>query len=187
MWRDCAAGSVQPASSQILANTLPEPPIVPRAGTRACQGLAAKGGRQIVTSPGALPLLLTLSSGVTGYTTIHAASARQALTRLRFIAQLSDSHQLPVAALNNLVSDAIDLVVHSERGPEGPRVTSILAVEDLTAGADAVQFTTTELFSRTRSDGPLRPTGLLPMRAIERLERAGIDGRELLDGAVTQR
>ena len=38
----------------------------------------------------ALPLLLTLSSGVTGYTTIHAGSARQALTRLRFIAQLAD-------------------------------------------------------------------------------------------------
>ncbi|MGH9075783.1 MAG: CpaF family protein, partial [Acidimicrobiales bacterium] len=30
----------------------------------------------------ALPLLLTLSSGVKGYTTIHAGSARQALTRL---------------------------------------------------------------------------------------------------------
>ena len=135
----------------------------------------------------AMPLLLTLSSGVTGYTTIHAASSRQALTRLRFIAQLSDSHQLPVAALNNLVSDAIDLVVHSERGPEGPQVTSILAVEDLTAGADAVQFTTTELFCRSRSDGPLHPTGLLPMRALERLERAGIDGRKLLDGQAAER
>ncbi|MFN0026662.1 MAG: CpaF family protein, partial [Acidimicrobiales bacterium] len=39
----------------------------------------------------ALPLLLTLSSGVKGYTTIHAGSARQALTRLRFICQLADA------------------------------------------------------------------------------------------------
>ena len=31
----------------------------------------------------ALPLLLTLSSGVKGFTTIHAGSARQALTRRR--------------------------------------------------------------------------------------------------------
>ncbi len=38
----------------------------------------------------ALPLLLTLSSGVKGFTTIHAGSARQALTRLRFICQLAD-------------------------------------------------------------------------------------------------
>jgi pilus assembly protein CpaF len=130
----------------------------------------------------ALPLLLTLSSGVTGYTTIHAGSARQALTRLRFVAQLSEAAaQLPVAALNNLVTEAVDLVVHSERGPDGPRVTSITAVEDLTAGPDAVQFTTTELFHRTRLDSELVPTGLLPMRAAERLERHGHDVRDLLD------
>ena len=45
----------------------------------------------------ALPLLLTLSSGVKGFTTIHAGSARQALTRLRFICQLADDH-LPISA-----------------------------------------------------------------------------------------
>jgi pilus assembly protein CpaF len=39
----------------------------------------------------AMPLLLTLSSGVQGFTTIHAGSARQALTRLRFICQLSEA------------------------------------------------------------------------------------------------
>jgi pilus assembly protein CpaF len=50
----------------------------------------------------ALPLLLTLSSGVTGYTTIHAGSARQALTRLRFLAQLSDSaRHLPLCPLRS--------------------------------------------------------------------------------------
>ena len=50
----------------------------------------------------ALPLLLTLSSGVKGFTTIHAGSARQALTRLRFICQLSDtSNELPMSALNS--------------------------------------------------------------------------------------
>ena len=49
----------------------------------------------------ALPLLLTLSSGVTGFTTIHAGSARQALTRLRFVCQLADTAGgLPLAALN---------------------------------------------------------------------------------------
>lgn len=49
----------------------------------------------------ALPLLLTLSSGVTGFTTIHAGSARQALTRLRFLAQLSDAAtQLPVCRVS---------------------------------------------------------------------------------------
>ena len=69
----------------------------------------------------ALPLLLTLSSGVKGFTTIHAGSARQALTRLRFICQLSDTaNELPMSALNSLVSEAIDLVVHCRRTPAGP-------------------------------------------------------------------
>ena len=129
----------------------------------------------------ALPLLLTLSSGVTGYTTIHASSARSALTRLRFVAQLSDSAtQLPIAALNSLVSDAVDLVVHTERGPQGPRVTSITAVEDLTAGPDAVQFTTTEVFARAGLDAELAWTGVLPIRAGRRLERSGVDVRSVL-------
>src|SRR5206468_8027631 len=53
----------------------------------------------------ALPLLLTLSSGVKVYTTIHAGSARQALSRLRFICQLAEtSSEIPMSALNSLVS-----------------------------------------------------------------------------------
>lgn len=129
----------------------------------------------------ALPLLLTLSSGVTGYTTIHAGSARQALTRLRFVAQLSEAAStLPIAALNSLVSEAVDLVVHTERGPNGPQVTSILAVEDLAGGADSVHFTTTDLFARDAAGGALRCTGMLPLRASARLERAGYDVRDLL-------
>ncbi len=78
-------------------------------------------------SPEALPLLLTLSSGVKGFTTIHAGSARQALTRLRFICQLSDN-DLPLSALNSLVSEAIDVVIHCARTPAGPRVTEVIAV-----------------------------------------------------------
>lgn len=84
-----------------------------------------------------------------------------------------------LASLNNLVSEAVDLVVHTERGPSGPQVTSILAVEDLTAGPDAVQFTTTELFSREREGSDLEWTGLLPIRAGRRLERHGFDVRDI--------
>ena len=133
----------------------------------------------------ALPLLLTLSSGVTGYTTIHSGSARQALTRLRFVAQLSDAAgDLPVAALNNLVTEAVDVVVHTERGPHGPQVSSIIAVEDLAAGPEAVQFTVTELFRRDRSDGPLIWTELMPVRAADALQRHGIDLRAVLGAEV---
>lgn len=130
----------------------------------------------------ALPLLLTLSSGVKGFTTIHAGSARQALTRLRFICQLSDtSNELPMTALNSLVSEAIDIVVHCVRTPDGPRVGSIICVEDNTAGADSTAFTATEVFSRDAASDRLEWTGNVPSRAMQAFADAGIDIRSVLD------
>ena len=129
----------------------------------------------------ALPLLLTLSSGVKGFTTIHAGSSRQALSRLRFICQLADtSSEIPMSALNNLVSESVDIVVHCARENDGPRVTEILAVEDQTAGFDSTQFTVTDLFARGRVGLPLAWTGQFPGRAARALEGAGYDLRELL-------
>jgi pilus assembly protein CpaF len=130
----------------------------------------------------ALPLLLTLSSGVKGYTTIHAGSARQALTRLRFVCQLADtSNELPMSALNALVSESIDVVVHCARRGDTPVVTEVLAVEELQTGRDATNFTVTELFRRDRANEPLRWTGNLPTRLTRPLEVAGFDVRALLD------
>jgi pilus assembly protein CpaF len=140
----------------------------------------------------ALPLLLTLSSGVKGFTTIHAGSARQALTRLRFICQLADtSNELPMSALNHLVTEAVDVVVHCARVRNRLHVTEVVAVEDLQTARDAATFTVTELFRRARHDGPLRWTGLVPARMARPLEEAGYDvrallaGREQDDGAAT--
>jgi pilus assembly protein CpaF len=133
----------------------------------------------------ALPLLLTLSSGVKGFTTIHAGSARQALTRLRFICQLADTgHQLPLAALNSLVSEAIDVVVACRRTAGGPQVTEVIAVEDLTAAPDATQFTVTELYARRGPDGPLRWSGNLPVRLGRAFDQAGLDIGTWLDTAA---
>ena len=130
----------------------------------------------------ALPLLLTLSSGVKGFTTIHAGSARQALTRLRFICQLADTgNEIPMSALTSLVSEAVDVVVHCARTPAGPRVSSILAVEDLTAGLEGGQFTTTEVFRR-EPDGPLIATELVPVRLDRAFTDAGVDCREAWRG-----
>ena len=123
-----------------------------------------------------LPLLLTLSSGVTGYTTIHAGSARQALVRLRFICQLADAGaNLPVAALNVLVAGCIDLVVHCHRHDGQPRVAEIIAVEDQHSGPDGGGFTVTDVFSRERPASALRWTGLVPARLSRRFEEVGVD------------
>jgi pilus assembly protein CpaF len=118
----------------------------------------------------ALPLLLTLSSGVTGYTTVHAGSAGQALSRLRFICLLADeAANLGAATLTTLVADAIDVVVHCARTPAGPRVVEVLAVEDTAAG-DSGRFTTTPVLRRAGPDRPLTWTGLTPERLGARVE-----------------
>lgn len=129
----------------------------------------------------ALPLLLTLSSGVQGFTTIHAGSARQALSRLRFICQLAETgSELSMPALSALVSEAVDVVVHCSRQGSDIRVTEVLSVEDLQVGLGTVAFTTTSLFTRAAQDQALEWTGNLPVRAARALELAGFDVRSLM-------
>jgi pilus assembly protein CpaF len=133
----------------------------------------------------ALPLLLTLSSGVQGLTTIHAGSARQALTRLRFLCQLSGgARDLPMPALNSLVSEAVDIVVHCSRRRERVQIDEVIAVEDLQGGPEAVAFTMAELFRRPRHDAELAWTGIVPVRAGRAFEAGGYDLRGLLDGEL---
>jgi pilus assembly protein CpaF len=123
----------------------------------------------------ALPLLLTLSSGVHGFTTIHSPNARSALSRLRFLAELSDAaRNLPHSALTTLVSDSIDLVVHSERSDDGPKVREIIAVEEFRADPSSGAFTVTDLFTDDHGDG-LRWTGVLPKRLIEQNRNRSLD------------
>jgi pilus assembly protein CpaF len=128
----------------------------------------------------ALPLLLTLSSGVAGYTTIHASSARHALTRLRFISQLG-AGEVPFTALTHLVSEAIDIVVHCSRHGDRVEVDEVVAVEDLQTAEASGAFTVTELFRRAGPGSPLRWTGNLPVRAGRALEAAGIDVLAVID------
>ena len=133
----------------------------------------------------ALPLLLTLSSGVKGLTTIHAGSARQALTRLRFICQLADAgRDLTMSALSSLVTEAVDVVVHCNRTGGAVRVEEVIAVEDLQTGPDSAAFTVTELFGRSGPGAPLAWTGNLPARLARPLQVAGYDVRRLLDATA---
>ena len=117
-----------------------------------------------------------------GFTTIHAGSARQALTRLRFICQLSDtSNELPMSALNSLVSEAVDVVVHCRRTPDGPRVGAVACVEDLLGPADGTNFTLSEVFGDTSKGAGVGWTGVIPTRLARTFEAEGLDVREHLD------
>ncbi|RMH80322.1 MAG: CpaF family protein [Actinomyces sp.] len=129
-----------------------------------------------------LPLLLTLSSGVKGFTTVHAGSTHQALTRLRFVAQLADAgRDLPLSALNQLVSEAVDVVVHCVRTPQGPQVAEIAAVENLAAGPEATRFTLTPVFARRSAGAALTPTGQTPVRLRDDLAAVGLPLESILE------
>ncbi len=85
-----------------------------------------------------------------------------------------------MSALNTLVSEAVDIVVYCGRGAHGPRVTEVVAVEDLASAPDATQFTVTEVFHRRGYDHPLVWTGNVPVRPGRFFEDAGIDLHDLL-------
>ena len=123
----------------------------------------------------AVPLLLTLSSGVTGYATVHAGSARQALGRLRLMCQLApDVREMPVEAITQLVAESIDVVVHLQRGPVGVRVTEVVAVEE--PGRDGtVSFETTPLYAPARHGQPPERTPHMSQRVASRLAAAGLE------------
>ena len=123
----------------------------------------------------AVPLLLTLSSGVTGYATIHAGSARQALGRLRLMCQLApDVRDMPVAAITQLVAESIDIVVYLRRNPSGVQVTEIVAVEDPVGSGDSLSFETTVLYAIDRPGQTPASTGNVPRRVASHIESAGI-------------
>lgn len=166
----CAASELEPTNRVVIAEEVFETdiglPNVAHMQTRAARSDRAEVDlRQLaagflrmapdvaivgeVRDREALPLLMTLSSGVQGFTTLHASSARHALTRLRFICQLADQGaNLPLPALNQLVSDSIDVVVHCERHNDMPQVAEIVKVDNASIANESTGFTTTTIFSR---------------------------------------
>ena len=86
-----------------------------------------------------------------------------------------------MSALNSLVSEAIDVVVHCVRTRTGPRVGSIIAVENLVGTIDGTAFTTTDVFVRDNLDSPLRWSGLIPARLERAFAENGLDLRCTLD------
>jgi pilus assembly protein CpaF len=107
----------------------------------------------------ALPFLMALSTGVTGFATIHSSGPRRALSRLRLLCQLDPvASRLDEGPLTQLVADSIDLVVQCRRTGSGPEVPQVLAVEEPVRDAGGAHFTGTELL----------PGGQTPLRLLTR-------------------
>jgi pilus assembly protein CpaF len=86
--------------------------------------------------------------------TVHAGSPAEALRRLETLALMAGVG-LPHEAIRRQVADAIDLVVHQERGADGVRRVVALGEVVRLAGGPAVR----ELYHHRRGRPIWRPAG----------------------------
>lgn len=125
----------------------------------------------------ALDMLQAMNTGHDGsMTTLHSNSPRDALSRLETMTLMAGM-DLPVRAIREQVSSAIDMIIHEERMRDGSRkITNITEV----SGMEGEVITTTDLFVFEQTGiengkvlGRMRPTGLRP-KFMEKIEASGI-------------
>jgi pilus assembly protein CpaF len=131
-----------------------------------------------VRSAEALDMLQAMNTGHDGsLSTIHANTPRDALSRVETMVLMA-GYDLPVRAIRQQVSSALDLIVHLERLEDGSRrVTAITEVQRMEADVVTLQDLFTFKFSEVASDGKivgqLSPTGLRPA-SLHKFEKRGI-------------
>ncbi len=125
----------------------------------------------------ALDMLQAMNTGHDGsMTTLHSNSPRDTLSRLETMVLMAGM-ELPVRAIREQVTSAIDLVVHQERMRDGSRkVVNITEVSGMEG--DVITMTDIFVFEQTGFEngkviGRLRPTGLRP-KFMEKIETSGI-------------
>jgi pilus assembly protein CpaF len=132
-----------------------------------------------VRGPEALDMLSAMNTGHEGSMgTIHASSARQALSKLRLYATMADE-ALSDERAADMIAETIDLVCQLRLLPGGRRVVAELAE---VAGVEGGRVLTNALVTLGPDSQPM-PTGLRP-RAAERLEAAGWHPDRWLDQPI---
>src|SRR5512138_1107660 len=126
----------------------------------------------------ALDMLQAMNTGHDGsMTTAHSNSPRDTLSRIETMTLMAGM-ELPVRAIREQVSSAIDLVVHQERMRDGTRkVTHITEVSGMEG--EVITMTDIFVFEQTGIEngqivGRLRPTGLRP-KFMDKIEASGIN------------
>ncbi|MBN1371997.1 MAG: CpaF family protein [Anaerolineaceae bacterium] len=125
----------------------------------------------------ALDMLQAMNTGHDGsMTTAHSNSPRDTLSRLETMSLMAGV-ELPIRAIREQLSAAVDLVVHQERMRDGTR--KIVNITEV-SGMEGDVITTTDLFIFEQAGyengkiiGRLRPTGLRP-RFMDKIEASGI-------------
>jgi pilus assembly protein CpaF len=126
-----------------------------------------------------LDLLIALNSGLPGMCTIHANSAREAVTKLCTLPLLAGEN-VGHAFIVPTVASSVDLVVHARIDGHGRRgVAEIVAIPGrVEGGGDSSVIEIADLFT-TRESRLVRADGFPPHP--ERFEAAGFDLVELLE------
>jgi Flp pilus assembly CpaF family ATPase len=132
---------------------------------RIILGEARPGGREV------LGILLAMSSGHPGsFSTVHADSSGEAFQRLALYAAMGGQTYTP-EWFAQLISTAIDFVVHLGRARDGRRV--VTSVREVTGVVDRTVLSS-EVWAPD-GDGRAVPHSPFTDRMVERLAAAGFD------------
>lgn len=144
-----------------------------------------------VRGPEVLDMLQAMNTGHDGsLSTVHANSTREAMSRLETMILMSGI-SLPVRAMREYITSALDMVIHLARLSDGARkivrVTEITGMEEsVVSTQDIFLFEQEGIDNDGRVLGFHRATGVRPKFA-ERLVRAGIHlGPEVFDPSRRQ-
>ncbi|HLD93825.1 MAG TPA: CpaF family protein [Anaerolineales bacterium] len=125
----------------------------------------------------ALDMLQAMNTGHEGsMTTAHANSPRDVLSRIETMTLMA-GYDLPIRAIREQISSALDLIVHVDRMRDGTRkvvnLTEVAGMEgEIITLTDLFQFEQTG-YDNGRIVGGLRSTGLRP-GFMDRIEAAGV-------------
>ncbi len=126
----------------------------------------------------ALDMLQAMNTGHEGsMTTAHSNSPRDTLSRIETMTLMAGM-DLPIRAIREQISSALQLVVHLERLRDGTRkCTNVSEIQGMEG--DVITMTDIFVFEQTGFEdgkviGRLRPTGLRP-KFIDRIEASGIN------------
>jgi pilus assembly protein CpaF len=127
----------------------------------------------------ALDMLQAMNTGHEGsLSTVHSNSPRDALSRLETMVLMA-GYELPVKAIRQQVSSALDLIVQLDRLDDGTRhVTAITEGQRMEGDAVTLQnlfeFHVERIEADRRVVGQLRPTGLRPT-FLSKFARHGLE------------
>jgi pilus assembly protein CpaF len=128
--------------------------------------------------PESLDMLQAMNTGHSGsMTTLHANTPRDAQARLETMIMMAGM-ELPIKAMRQQISSAVDLIVQANRLQGGPRkVTSITEVlnmeQDVIIMQEVFRYKQLGIDQNGRAHGQFEATGVRPA-FVNRLEAAGI-------------